>query len=322
MSSTSSSSVDYDVIIVGAGVAGCSAAYHLMTTMMTKKEKMTNNNDTTSRSSSSFRLLVVDAGPTPGEGLAPTMRSGSATMSSSSSSKSKSKSDTTTDTDPMEHEEIAPCIKMMVQLFAGSCHDFIQHHGTQGATRYLTATRLGLQYQKHIATQVLQWKNGNGNGDGNDNDNGEEKEKKKEVVVEQRYQELGSYYVGRTTRDQQELKQEFEILSSFGLAKEKEIEWCDAQRLATVSGLSSDFTCGIYFPKDAIIDSSLYSKQLLNYVLTNNNGSSNGSNCTAEFWPNTIVESITPSSSSSSSNNDDDDDDDGRSQLTTPDEVL
>ena len=77
---TETEETEYDVIIVGAGVAGCSAAYHLSLLAQQKQ----------------LRILVVDAGPAAGEGLAPHTRSGTATM------------------------EVAPCVKMMVQLFAGS----------------------------------------------------------------------------------------------------------------------------------------------------------------------------------------------------------
>ena len=278
--------VDYDVVIVGAGVAGCSAAYHLMTTMMTKKKE--------TKDTSSFRVLVVDAGPTPGEGVRPSMRSGSATMTSTA--KSETTDTTTTATDNDDDEEIAPCIKMMVQLFAGSCQDFIRHHSTEGAKRYLTATRLGLQYQKQLAREILPWKKGTTD---------DVQEKRKEYA--KRYQELGSYYVGRTERDALELHQEFDILTSLGLAQQQEIEWCDAQRLATVPGLSSDFTCGIYFPKDAIIDSSTYAKQLLAYV----RAQCCTKTCTVTFLPNTIVESNV----SVSSNNDTNDENSAVQQL-------
>jgi glycine/D-amino acid oxidase-like deaminating enzyme len=220
--------IDYDVVIVGAGVAGCSAAYHLMTQQCQE------------HTSTSLRLLVVDAGPAPGEGLAPRTRSGSATM------------------------EVAPCVKMMVQLFAGSCDDFVRHHGKEGAKRYLDATREGLNIQKGIAGRL--WETDEERG--------------------KRLKELGSYYVGSTERDAIELKREFEILSSL-MDDDDGIEWCDADRLSKVEGMSSDFCCGIYFPRDAIIDSSMYAKLLMEHVLEKSEGK-------AEFWPNKTVQSIAP----------------------------
>mmetsp|Transcript_7898 Transcript_7898/g.19401 ORF Transcript_7898/g.19401 Transcript_7898/m.19401 type:complete len:465 (-) Transcript_7898:1083-2477(-) len=223
---------DYDVIIVGAGVAGCSAAYHLVTSQDNQEQDAT----------SGLRLLVLDAGPAPGEGLAPETRSGTATM------------------------EVAPCVKMMVQLFAGSCDDFIRHHGSEGAKRYLDATREGLVLQKGIARKL--WNADNRRGE--------------------RLKELGSYYVGSTERDEIELKREFEILRSL-MNDDDGIEWCDADRLSSVEGMSSDFCCGIYFPQDAVIDSSAYAKVLMEYLVQKGEGKT-------EFLPNTTVRSIDPES--------------------------
>lgn len=216
---------EYDVIIVGAGVAGCSAAYHLLTQQ--RKDATT-----------TLKILVVDAGSAPGEGLPPDIRSGTATM------------------------EVASCIKMMIQLFAGSCDDFVRHHGHEGARKYLDATREGLAIQKEIAGRIWSSK----------------EEYRKHL------KELGSYYVGSTEQDEIEMKREFEILSSL-MQSDDGIEWCDAARLSSVEGISLDFRFGIYFPKDAIIDSSFYAKMLMKYVLKTSGGN-------IEFWPNTVVQSI------------------------------
>ena len=221
--------IEYDVIIVGAGVAGCSAAYHLMTQQQGQGQAAVG-----------LRVLVVDAGPAPGEGLAPQTRSGTATM------------------------EVAPCVKMMVQLFAGSCDDFVRHHGKEGAKQYLDATREGLVLQKGIAGQLWDTDEERGN----------------------QLKELGSYYVGSSERDEIELKREFEILSSL-MNDDDGIEWCDADRLSSVEGMSSDFCCGIYFPQDAIIDSSMYAKVMMEYTVKKSDGNT-------EFWPNTTVHSIDP----------------------------
>ncbi|KAG7337489.1 FAD dependent oxidoreductase [Nitzschia inconspicua] len=196
----------WDVIIVGAGIAGVSAAYHLSKTAGAVKKS----------------ILILDAGALPGEGTAP-RHSGSATM------------------------KVAPCIKMMVQIYAGSSKDMIRHHGQEGAKRYLQATKQGLEIQKTIAKEI--W---------SDPDD-----------LQDNLKELGSYYLGYES-DQQELKQEFETLRNLGC---DDIEWCDVERLKDVTGLqSTGFTCGIYFPKDAIIDSSLYAKRLLQYSKTQYQG--------------------------------------------------
>jgi glycine/D-amino acid oxidase-like deaminating enzyme len=214
----------FEVIIVGAGVAGASAAYHL-------QQAGVNN------------ILILDAGPEPGEGLAPRC-SGSATMP----------------------ENTAPCVKMMVQLFAGSCHDFMHHHGEKGAQRYLQAARTGLDLQKQIA-QII-W-------------NEDEKNSNQHI------RQLGSYYVAYRD-DEEVLRKEYEILQELGC---DDIEWCDRERLASVPGASNKFFCGIFFPQDAVIDSSMYAKTLVQHVLSKASNSDEKSS--VQFSPHTKVRQVT-----------------------------
>ena len=205
----------FDVIVVGAGVAGCSAAYHL-------------------QQAGVANMAILDAAPLAGEGLKP-RQSGSATMPS------------------------APCVKMMVQVFAASCDDFARHHGEEGATRYLNATREGLVLQKGIAKKI--WKD----------------------EADNHMKQLGSYYLAYQ-EDEGQLKREFEFLQRLGCDQDG-IEWCDKERLNSVAGISSKFYCGIYFPKEAAIDSSLYAKTLLEHVIRNSQGKS-------LFLPNSPVSDI------------------------------
>eukprot|EP00957_Ditylum_brightwellii_P139454 10628350-Ditylum_brightwellii.AAC.2 len=79
-------------VIIGAGVAGDSAAFHL------SKVGVSN-------------VVVIDEASQPGKGL-PFKRSGSAVM------------------------DVAPVIKMMVQIFASRSERFISHHGKEGASHY------------------------------------------------------------------------------------------------------------------------------------------------------------------------------------------
>jgi glycine/D-amino acid oxidase-like deaminating enzyme len=106
--------------------------------------------------------------------------------------------------------------------------------------------RSGLQIQKHIAEHVLHW---------NSYDNN--------------LKELGSYYLAYK-EDEIELRQEYEYLCELGCCEQDNIEWCNQERLRRVEGMSDKFHCGIYFPNDSIIDSSAYSKGLLQYVIENN----------------------------------------------------
>lgn len=192
------SSSDYpatcEVIIVGAGVAGASAAYHLSEAGVSD-------------------ILIIDGGSQAGEAR-PGRPSGSAVM------------------------QAAPTIKMMVQVFASGSKDFIAHHGEEGARRYLSITAEGLKLQKELAKNVAL-----------------------ESPSEQ-LKELGSFYVAYEEQCG-DLEAEFESLRSLGC---HDIEWYDKGMLAKVPGSSPDFHCAIFFPNDAIIDSSSYAKGLVRAV--------------------------------------------------------
>jgi glycine/D-amino acid oxidase-like deaminating enzyme len=185
------SNMPYEVVIIGSGVAGSSAAYHL--------------------SQAGVRnVLVIDNGKMPGEAT-PERPSGSAVMAA------------------------APTIKMMVQVFACSSKYYISHHGVEGARRYLELTYEGLQIQKDLAKRVAL------------------------TSPSQQLRELGSFYVGYQS-DEEELLEEYHTLKSLGC---KDITWFDSAMLADVPGCSPDFYCAIYFPNDAVIDSSSYAKGLV-----------------------------------------------------------
>jgi glycine/D-amino acid oxidase-like deaminating enzyme len=212
----SSSYESFEVIIVGAGVAGCSAAYHLH-----HKGGVTN-------------MLVLDSGPSAGEGVHPRY-SGSATMD----------------------DTVAPCIKMMVQVFASTTKEMTRHHGKDGPARYLRAAEQGLNLQKTIAKEI--WRDD----------------------TSLHMKELGSYWLAYA-QDEAEFKEEFEALQALGC---NAIEWCDTAKLQSVKGMSSHFHCGIFFPKEAVIDSSLYAKSLLQYTLDKCEGQ-------AQFWPDSQVKQV------------------------------
>jgi glycine/D-amino acid oxidase-like deaminating enzyme len=170
------------------------------------------------------KILVVDAGPAPGEGHG-TRKSGTATMKTR---------------DGHHDDGSYSRIKMMTQIFTCSSAEFIKHHGEAGARRYLQATKAGLELQKGLA-----------------------KELGGEILSE-----MGSYYVcSASQRD--ELKAEYDLLRSLG-------DCCDdlefVENMDHVDGASEDFPCAIYFPRDAVIDSSEYAKRLLKRSLASGQG--------------------------------------------------
>lgn len=198
-----------NVVIVGAGVAGASAAYHLALAGVKN-------------------IVVLDCGTAGNGNLSPVKdctttgqqedgsvfrfahRSGSAVMPSAST------------------------IKMIVRLFASSATDFIDHHGIEGAQRYIKITTSGLEIEKEIASKVL-------------------------PDAAEQLRAFGSLYLAYA-KDEAEFKKEFDILKEIGCS---DIEWWEKDKLLATPGCSKDFHCGIFFPKDAIINSSVYSAALL-----------------------------------------------------------
>lgn len=124
---TDTDNCNYDVIVIGAGVAGASIVHHLLQEGLYCPTNTQGDNDGAPIRS----ILVVDAGPAPGEGC-DDRKSGSATMN---------------------HQPIS-IIKMMTQVFACNSSEFIKHHGMEGARRYLQATKEGLALQKSIAKSL------------------------------------------------------------------------------------------------------------------------------------------------------------------------
>ena len=225
-------SVVYDVIIVGAGVAGSSAAYHL------EQQQQYDGGD----GNININILVIDEGREAGEGpssqsSSSQRHSGSATMPSN----------------------VAPCVKMMVQLYATDSDTFVKHHGVVGAKRYLEATGEGLQLQKHIANELAAATAKSETDDSNPNNR---------LITE-----MGSFYVA-TEQDEEALRKEYDFLKSLQIETLDGIEWYDRDKLqkvdgcccsAAADGSSNTFHCAIFFPRDAIIDSSGYAKQIMNH---------------------------------------------------------
>lgn len=200
----------YDVIIVGAGVAGVSAAYHL--TQAGYKNGRT------------LKILMVDGGASAGEGWGP-RKSGTATMNESPISQ----------------------IKMMTQLYAvTTVEEFARHHGVEGVRRYLTAAQEGIKIQKALAKKLQ-------SGCSQD----------EEILTE-----MGSYYVCYP-KDSDDLYADYQFYKKLDCCKDW--KFVDADHLSKIPGSSPDFSHGIYFPDDAVIDSSEYAKRLLKSLTSKEN---------------------------------------------------
>ena len=110
-----------DVVIVGGGVAGASAAYHLHAAgaknIVVIECGSVGNGSYSAVSCPSYAQSDIE--PDKGSSYAHGNRSGTAVLPKTST------------------------IKMMVRLYACSSKEFIHHHGVEGAKRYLNSTTLG-----------------------------------------------------------------------------------------------------------------------------------------------------------------------------------
>lgn len=202
-----------EVLIIGGGVAGASAAYYLAQSGVKDVVVLECGRVGNGRMDPVRNGQAQDAGC--GESGAETIlpyaqRSGSAVMPSAST------------------------IKMIVRLYASSSEDFISHHGTDGAQKYLGLATLGLKKEKELANQFLP---------------------DKDTQVRSR----GSLYLAYEN-DFKDFHHEYETLRSLGC---DDIEWWEKDKLSTIPGCSEAFHYAIYFPGDAIINSGVYAGALL-----------------------------------------------------------
>ena len=225
---------DYDVIVIGAGLAGVSAVYHLVVVngkgTTTKKKK---------RTEAPLRILLIDAGSAPGEGVGP-RKSGTATMKrirplveeaiTTTTSIGATNSVSTSHVKDKNNNKLSR-IKMLNQMFECSAEEFVKHNGKDGARRYMQAAKEGLELQKKLAREL-----------GDD-----------------LLSEMGTYYVCFPD-EYDELYEEYQFFKSLGESCQ-ELEFMES--MDHIDGASKDFPYAIYFPLDAVIDSSEYVKRLL-----------------------------------------------------------
>lgn len=186
--------VHADVVIVGSGVAGATAAHAI------------------ALASPSERVLVLERGMS-GRGDEDKGRaSGTAVFRES---------------------EGPTAVKMMVGLYAATSREFLREHSLEDAQTWFKMTSLGLTQQKEKAMELL-------------------------PAPDKQFHQKGSIMVA-PPEDEQGLEQEFEFLLKAGCHVEK----MEKSEVVAATGYASGFTEGIYFPDDAIIDSSAYAQCLL-----------------------------------------------------------
>jgi glycine/D-amino acid oxidase-like deaminating enzyme len=121
-----------DIVIIGGGVSGASAAYHLAQVVPSTESIVILERGRFGEGSNSKVVLPGHVPPNEGSADLPWAHaSGTAVM------------------------EAASTIKMMTQLFASNSTEFIRHHGVEGVRRYLRLANRGLAIEKSLARSVL-----------------------------------------------------------------------------------------------------------------------------------------------------------------------
>lgn len=221
---------DYEVVIIGAGVAGAAAAYHLsLLPNLGPNSVCVYECGDVGRGDSKGKPLLPHAqitnddlqdvkteeGDVAGSGVFTFARS-------SGTAVWEDASDAT--------------IKMIVNVFPCSADTYISHFGQDGARSYLRLAHKGLELEKHLANTVME-------------------DASVSLTCE------GSLYVC-LHEDIVAFEREYSILHSLGA---KDIELWDEEKTQATAG--NGFARGIYFPHDAAIDSSNYSIGLLRYAV-------------------------------------------------------
>ena len=220
----------FSVIIVGGGVAGASAAYHLINTPNFKG-----------------KILLIEAGEI-GRGVGKEIKLENNEIESQFS-KETTMSPWNSGTITLDN----PCrVKMIITSFATTAENFIKHHGKKGLALSNILFSTGRDLQIKLANSLI--------SDGKKYD----MNSRNEIPDENGVAQLGSLLMCEE-HEVEKLKQEFELLKEGGF----EVEWFDKNKIEENQGTTSKFHAGIYFPKDGIIDSIRYTKKLLDTCKTN-----------------------------------------------------
>eukprot|EP00041_Stephanoeca_diplocostata_P011370 m.187712 g.187712 ORF g.187712 m.187712 type:complete len:459 (+) comp18507_c0_seq2:123-1499(+) len=210
-----------DVVVVGAGVSGASAVFHLSRCPGGPRDVCLLDSGIVGRGSTHGKPLVPHAQVEKSD------RSDLGTPHKDNVFTFAKSSGTAVFDNPSQS-----VVKMIVNVFPCSAQEFIAHHGRDGARSYLRLAYLGLCREQTLATQVLQ-------------------------NPSSQMTQLGSLYVC-LEEDVVAFADEFHLLQSLGA---QGIELWEKSKVQATAGPS--FALGIFFPHDAIIDSSAYAQGLV-----------------------------------------------------------
>ena len=130
-------------------------------------------------------------------------------------------------------------IKMIVSIFPCSSDSFVANHGEDGARNYLRLAKEGVELEKEIARKVLD-------------------DPETQLTCK------GSLYVCLEA-DVVEFEKEYHNFVRFGSVPGVDIELWEKKKTQNYAGV--DFHLGIFFPRDAAIDSTSYCRGLLKHAV-------------------------------------------------------
>ncbi|MEK6948360.1 MAG: FAD-dependent oxidoreductase [Nanoarchaeota archaeon] len=123
--------------------------------------------------------------------------------------------------------------KMILTGFPSNIKNFIEKHGIKNATNYLEMSVKGSELQKTIAKKINPF------------------------VI----REYGSLIVADKSRSKK-LLEEFKLYKKLGMDN---IIYKSKEDIVSLYGKDCNFINGIFFPKDALIDSESYAKEIISY---------------------------------------------------------
>jgi len=142
-------------------------------------------------------------------------------------------------------------IKIITTNFASTALEFLRHHGMSGISLYNKIATMGSDTQFKLAKLYL--------------NNGYNVFTDYNTIPD----EIGFIQLGTVMlcfeRDLEDFKVEYDLLKKGGF----ECEWWDTEKVQNMHGTTSGFHAGIYFPKQAIVDSSGYAKKLVDSAKKN-----------------------------------------------------
>jgi glycine/D-amino acid oxidase-like deaminating enzyme len=220
----------YSIVIVGGGVAAASVVYHLYSLPNFKG-----------------KVILLESGVL-GEGVKQNF-----TLKNDENIDSLGEEETYKPWQSGSNVFDNPCrIKMIVTVFASTAKEFVRHHGMKGLSLYNKLASFGRDEQIRLAGVFLE---------SIDNSDIKNYLTNNNTIPDS----LGCIRLGSlmvcSEGEVEEFAEEFEILKKGGF----EVEWWNKEKVEKLHGKVADFHAGIFFPKDGIIDSSTYSKRLIEF---------------------------------------------------------